>query len=301
MKRPCLATLVGAALTAALAAPAARAEPMPITLSGYNRDVVTDADPSARFATSFDGPPTLAAWFQAGTEGHANGLPTGQDFTSATGSGAAFHLQPADGNNILRLGGDSPNTGTLSLAIPQAFRSLALLDSSGSAFGRINGTVVLHFTDGTTASLGFLSFDWNQATPGAEPFVALGDRGRNASAGADGRAFTYDGSFRFALYESDLDLAALGLDGKAIESLTFSQPDGTFGSTGIFGVSGTPSPAPEPSALALAGIGAVGLIGYVWRRRLSRMLTVSAGGRAHTAAGRGAGEQGKETVHGPWA
>jgi hypothetical protein len=267
MKRPWLATLAGATLTAALAAPTARAEPMPIALSGYNRDVVTDADPGARFATSFDGPPTLAAWFEAGTEGHADGLPAGQDFTSATGSGATFHLQPAAGNNILRLGGDSPNTGTLSLVNPQAFRSLAILDSSGSAFGRINGTVVLHFTDGTAATLGFTSFDWNQATSGAEPFVALGDRGRNASVGADGTGFSYDGSFRFALYESDLDLAALGLDGRAIESLTFTHPAGAFGSTGIFGVSGTPSPVPEPSALALAGIGAVGLIGCAWRRR----------------------------------
>jgi hypothetical protein len=36
---------------------------------------------------------------------------------------------------------------------------------------------------------------------------------------------------------------------------------------GAFEVNGTPSPAPEPSGLALAGVGAAGLLGFVWRRR----------------------------------
>jgi hypothetical protein len=38
---------------------------------------------------------------------------------------------------------------------------------------------------------------------------------------------------------------------------------------GAFEVNGTPSPAPapEPSTLALAGVGLVGVVGYVWRRR----------------------------------
>jgi hypothetical protein len=34
---------------------------------------------------------------------------------------------------------------------------------------------------------------------------------------------------------------------------------------GAYAVNGTPSPAPEPSALALAGVGLVGLAGYAWR------------------------------------
>jgi hypothetical protein len=36
---------------------------------------------------------------------------------------------------------------------------------------------------------------------------------------------------------------------------------------GAFEVNGTPSPVPEPSDLALAGVGAVGLLGFAWRRR----------------------------------
>jgi MYXO-CTERM domain-containing protein len=36
---------------------------------------------------------------------------------------------------------------------------------------------------------------------------------------------------------------------------------------GAFDVNGTPSPAPEPSSIALAGVGLVGVAGYAWRRR----------------------------------
>jgi hypothetical protein len=35
---------------------------------------------------------------------------------------------------------------------------------------------------------------------------------------------------------------------------------------GAFEVNGTPCPAPEPSALVLAGVGVVGAAGYLWRR-----------------------------------
>jgi hypothetical protein len=35
---------------------------------------------------------------------------------------------------------------------------------------------------------------------------------------------------------------------------------------GAFEVNGTPSPAPEPSTLALAGVGLVGVVGYLWRK-----------------------------------
>jgi hypothetical protein len=36
---------------------------------------------------------------------------------------------------------------------------------------------------------------------------------------------------------------------------------------GAFEVNGTPSPVPEPSGLALAGVGLAGVTGYAWRRR----------------------------------
>jgi hypothetical protein len=38
---------------------------------------------------------------------------------------------------------------------------------------------------------------------------------------------------------------------------------------GAFDVSGTPSPAPEPSGLTLAGVGLAGMAGFVWRKARS--------------------------------
>jgi hypothetical protein len=38
---------------------------------------------------------------------------------------------------------------------------------------------------------------------------------------------------------------------------------------GAFRVEGTPSPAPEPATLALAGVGLFGMVGFVWRKARS--------------------------------
>ena len=38
---------------------------------------------------------------------------------------------------------------------------------------------------------------------------------------------------------------------------------------GAFEVNGTPSPAPEPSSLMLAGVGLFGMVGFVWRKARS--------------------------------
>jgi hypothetical protein len=261
-----------AIVTMSLAVPSTvAAGPIPITLTGYNQDVVTDANPATRFATNFDSPIGFngSAWFEAGTNGHADGLPSGQTFTSATGSGAVFQLQPANGNNILRVGGGAPSLGTLSLVNPGAFNSLAILASSGGAFALSKGPVTLNFADGTTATFSYNAFDWNQNTPGASPFVALGGLARNFNVGPNGTSFVYDNVVPFALYETTIDLAALGLNNKTLDSLTFG-PAAVPNGSGIFAVSGDPAAVqaaiPEPATLALFGLGVVGVAGHRWRR-----------------------------------
>jgi LPXTG-motif cell wall-anchored protein len=48
----------------------------------------------------------------------------------------------------------------------------------------------------------------------------------------------------------------------------FTRPDMDSGATtGFYGPSFSAAPAPEPSTLTLAGLGTLGLLGYVWRRR----------------------------------
>jgi hypothetical protein len=260
-----------AVVFAATGPPAAQAaQALPIALTGWNADVVTDANPMTRFAQRFDG--GTGSWFQAGTDGNPDGLPSGMDFTSArvnpvTGTNAVFHLLPANGPNVLRLGDTDPPTNTLALVNPAPYSSLAVLAASGSAFAATVGTLTVNFADGTSSGpLVYNAFDWNASTAGVTPFVALGDVGRNLDIGPTGTSFTYFRStpLGYALYETDIDLAALGLDNRPIQSITFNRADPAF-STGVFAVSGVG--VPEPSALTLLGLGVIGLLGYSWRRQ----------------------------------
>src|SRR5439155_24704043 len=93
------------------------ADPVPVT--GFSADVISDQDPSARFAQPFHA--GTFAWFEAGAVDdigapHNDGLPAGLTFLSATGSRATYQIQPANANNVLQL--SAGQTGTLTLTTP---------------------------------------------------------------------------------------------------------------------------------------------------------------------------------------
>src|SRR5262245_54205503 len=99
--------VVAVMVTAGLSsAPAVRGQAMPIAVTGWNADVVLDADMSSRYAITMDNGSCCfyeaGALDDAGTE-RDDGLPAGQTFVSATGSGTVYQLQPAKGNNALQL------------------------------------------------------------------------------------------------------------------------------------------------------------------------------------------------------
>src|SRR5437868_5245197 len=96
-----LAPAVLGMVAALLSGTAARAAPVDdAVVSGFNADVVSDADAARRrVTTAFDvakGTWIENGWFD-GKSARADGLPGGTTFTSATGSGARYTLRPAAG------------------------------------------------------------------------------------------------------------------------------------------------------------------------------------------------------------
>ena len=235
--------LTGSATSAATATP--------ISLSGFNSDVISDASASIRFAQSFDG--ENDAWYENGTAGYLDGLPANSDFVSATGSGVVYHLQPADENNILALGGRAPFpwTGTLALTTPRRFADLYVIAASADAGGSFaTGEGTINFADGTRQPFVYTALDWWEGAVGNKSTPAVITVGRNDQIGADGTNFLRSPfGAAFGLFETHL---AVSDTASPVESITFTKSPGAS-ETGVFGVSGTPIPEPQYIAwLAIA-------------------------------------------------
>jgi hypothetical protein len=261
-----LVGLVGAVLLAA--APGAMGGLLPVAVTGFDSNVVTVASPNPIPVVRFDG--GTAAWFQAGLGGHNDGLPVSGTIVNdgshgTTNTGTTFQLQPYSGPNALRIL-SATGTGTLTLVTPGSYASVAILASSGSGGGPA-GKAILNFVGGATASITYHAEDWNQNGTPKGP-AAIGALGRNENVGAAGTSFTYGNPVPFAMYETDFDLFALGLNTAILQSITFNGVAGTGSGaaavTGIFAISG--APVPEPSTLILCGLGGLGLLGFAWRR-----------------------------------
>jgi hypothetical protein len=278
------------ALVTVGARPAAADIASPITFTGWNADVVTDANPATRFAQQFDfGSITggLSSFYEKGITFNGvtlnNGLPSGTNITSlinntVTGTPTVFSLLPANGNNVLRtsLGLGVPSA-TLTLATPGQYSSLAVLASTGAAFGPGSGTLTLHFSTGPDAGpFSYDAPDWNIVVANDPTHLAFGPVDRNDdinfNGAPPGTGFLPEMNSQFGLFETDLNLAALGLDTRTLTSITFtpaSNAPNPNGITGVFAVSGVAVAAavPEPGTLALLSVGTLSLISYSWRRK----------------------------------
>jgi hypothetical protein len=225
--------LMGDAWAAALR----QALPLPVQVTGYSADVISDKDASARFAQPFQG--GTFAWFESGAvddDGaqHNDGLPAGLSFLSATGSRATYQLQPANANNVLQLG--AGQTGTLTLTTPAAYSTLYVLASSGDGTPSSEGSGSINFADGSTQAFSYNSFDWCNGQGGLHPEAVLSGPNGRADVGPDGMAFAYNQDCDFQLYETvvAIDPAHAGV---AISSIDFTgAPDAYLSS--VFGVSG---------------------------------------------------------------
>ena len=214
-----------------------QALPLPVPVTGYSADVISDKDASSRFAQPFHG--GTFAWFESGAvddDGaqHNDGLPAGLTFVSATGSHATYQLQPANATNVLQLG--AGQTGTLTLMTPAAYSTLYTIASSGDGTASSVGSGTINFADGSTQAFNYNCFDWCNGQGGLHPEAVLSGPIGRADVGPNGTAFTYNQDCDFQLYETviAIDPAHAGV---AISNIDFTgAPDAYLSS--VFGVSG---------------------------------------------------------------
>ncbi len=206
----------------------------PISLTGWNRDVVLENSPTAS-SSYFD--LNYAVWFESGLHGYYNGLPADHQIRSGLNPNIRFQLQRYDQPNVLWM--DSTNSvGRLKLTTPESYVAIYILAASANFGG--SGSVILHFADGSQSTpLNFFAPDWweGSADKAVRRAAALGFA-RNIGLGPD---FHYDFTPPgFSLHQTDLDLRALGLSQRALTELEFRKANGTNPpvSTSIFAVSG---------------------------------------------------------------
>jgi hypothetical protein len=224
-------------LTAGVSGSLASVQSMPIGMTGYNADVISDADPTTRFATPFDA--NTFAWFELGAVDdngvqHHDGLPAGLTFTSFTGSGATYQIQPANGLNVLQLG--AGQIGTLTLTIPEPYGSLGFLASSGDGSPFSCGNGFINFADGSQQLFCFNVFDWHNGQGNFHPEAALPGPNGRANVGPNGTSFFYVRECDFQVYETVVPIDPWHA-GVPILSIDFTGAPDAFYSN-IFGVSG---------------------------------------------------------------
>lgn len=211
----------------------------PIAASGWNRDIVvenTATNPYSGFAQSFD---TFNnwSWYERGTGTSTKGLPIGGTFTSVSDATIQGQFQPYNGNNALFLDVNAP-TGTLTVDVAgrRPYEVLVIFASSSNQGG--TGTMVVQFTDGTSSSsISFNAQDWFNVTTNN----ALNNLGRSNLTSDN---FDEASSGNPRIYQTVVDMVALGLNTRAVESITFTKPNvgGASQNTVIMGISGRPVP-----------------------------------------------------------
>lgn len=221
----------------------------PIAVTGFNAGVIASNNATAAKpgATGFDIPNTYS-FYQSGLPGTTRGFPLNGAFPSLCDNSVAFQLAPYGASNALMLGYTYSSSGTLTLATPKAFNTLAVLASSANGGGQ--GTFAINFTDGSKSpTFSFNAQDWffNTANVAVQGFGRLK---LGTSFGAED-----NGDLNPNLYQTTINLSALGLT-QPVQSVTFYKPanSGASQTTAIFGLSGMDTTVPVRAPVGLTAI-----------------------------------------------
>jgi hypothetical protein len=217
----------------------------PIAVTGFNAGVIVpnNATTANKGATGFDIQNNIA-FYQAGLNanpqvsgsGGAQGLPLSGNFASQLDGTTTFQFGPyGSTSNALMMGDTYASSGTLTFVNPQSYDTLAILASSANGGG--TGTLVVHFTNGTSSqTLNVNAQDWFGTTAN----VALQGFGRlDLNSGL----FTENnGGSNPNLYQTTINLGMLGLN-QPVASISFTKPVASGSQdTGVFAVSGAIMP-----------------------------------------------------------
>jgi hypothetical protein len=251
MKNPILTLVLAVGLASFAENTFAAATNTPISLSGWNQDVVlsSSGNYSSQVTTNIAGFALYANGVtktnnQPATVGlPANGIITGS--ANLYNTNTTFRFQSYTGPNVL------VNSGTLTLNSPAAFMNLAFLNFVQGAPQTFS--ITLNFQDATSIILGSVSHqDWvnKEATtafttgiyyPGGNNFIDI----------------------EYVNYNENDFQIPVDYQNKIVNSITInnSGPHTSY----VFAVSG--SAVPEPSTYALFGIGAIGMLMVLRRKK----------------------------------
>jgi hypothetical protein len=259
----------------------------PIAVTGFNLDVVVEntavGGNTVNYADTFDpdcsffSPSGPVCFYEAGLVA-ANlfggtavlGLPQSGLFTNEFDHATTFQFGPYAGSNVLYLTSVS-NSASLALNSPAAYRSLSVLAASAQGGG--NGTLVIHFADGSASS----AISFNAAnylttnTPSAG--AAITNFGLLITGDYNEFGSVDNNTFFPTLYQTSINLQSLGLNTKPVNSVTFTMPGGanTNTVTGVFALSGTESPLTNSPVSFVTGAGALSLSGGKFTMQLTNL------------------------------